>query len=170
MMKWLQRRRRQTEVSVSARSGASPHEVFRLLKDGSSWPRWSMFDRFHLERKGRSEPLGVGAIRVSETRISKVREEVTGMIEDQIFEYRLLSGLPLRDYQACVSLRDAKGGGTAICWTALFGPQPLGRGMFWRVLMRRVLRRTARDLAREADRRHSASVADRTLNGKGRNG
>ena len=81
------------------------------------------------------------------------------MIEDQIFEYRLLSGLPLQDYRACVSLSDAEGGGTEINWTALFGPQPLGRGMFWRILMQRVLRRTARDLAREADRMHLSGGA-----------
>src|SRR4051794_5235638 len=74
--------RHRVQISVTAHSAAPRAEVFRLLKDGRSWPRWSLFDSFRLERKGVSDPLGVGAIRVLETRVSTAREEVTAIDED----------------------------------------------------------------------------------------
>lgn len=69
---------RAIDVRVEAESQASPQAVFRVLRDGATWPRWSMFDAFDLARQGRDDPLGVGAIRVFSTRMSRAREEVTG--------------------------------------------------------------------------------------------
>jgi hypothetical protein len=141
---------RQT-VTALAYSRAPRMVIFSLLKDGPAWPRWSMFDGFELERLGNADPLGAGSIRVLSTRISRVREEITSLAPDLGLEYRLLSGLPLKKYRASVSLEDA-GQGTAIRWSATFGPQARGTRTFWRLFMHHVLHRSANDLAREGDR------------------
>jgi uncharacterized protein YndB with AHSA1/START domain len=58
----------QTEIRIETVSRASPSDVYRLLRDGSTWPQWSLFDDFQVEREGSADPLGVGAIRVFSTR------------------------------------------------------------------------------------------------------
>ena len=66
--------------------------------------------------------------------------------------YRLLSGLPLRDYEATIDLTDAPGGGTDIVWRSQFEPKiPLTGGLFRRSLGR-FIHDTAERLAREAER------------------
>ena len=52
------------DIEIKVTSRASAHAIFRLLRDGATWPRWSLFDLFELEREGRHDPLGVGTIRV----------------------------------------------------------------------------------------------------------
>jgi uncharacterized protein YndB with AHSA1/START domain len=134
-------------VEARAESRAAPGAVFALLKDGATWPRWSMFDAFVLERPGREERLGVGAIRVFSTRISRVREEVVEIVPDRRLSYVLLSGLPLVGYQADVELEPRADGGTGIWWRASFDVRWSGTGWFWRLVMRVVLARVAGALA-----------------------
>ena len=43
---------KQVRFSVEARSAASPPAIYALLGDGSTWPRWTPFRAFELEREG----------------------------------------------------------------------------------------------------------------------
>ncbi|TAL00043.1 MAG: SRPBCC family protein [Rhodospirillaceae bacterium] len=138
-------------IAATAKSGASPATVFALLKDGSTWPTWAMFDSFELERPGRQEPFGVGAIRVFKTRVSCAREEIVELIPDRRLSYILLSGFPFREYRADVDLEPTDGGGTAIRWRASFYPKYFGTGWFWRIFMALVLATIARQLASAAN-------------------
>jgi hypothetical protein len=140
-------------ILATAHSSAAPTAVFALLKDGSTWPAWSMFDAFELERPGRAEPYGVGAIRVFITKVSRAREEVVELVQDRRLSYVLLSGLPFRDYHADVDLVPAADGGTTISWRATFDAKHFGLGWFWRLFMTRVLAQTAGQLAAAAARR-----------------
>jgi hypothetical protein len=139
-------------ILATAHSSADPAAVFALLKDGSTWPGWSMFDAFELERAGRDEAYGVGAIRVFITKISRAREEVVELVQDRRLSYVLLSGLPFRDYRADVDLVPAQDGGTTISWSAAFDAKHFGTGWFWRLFMARVLAKTAAALAAAAQR------------------
>ncbi len=139
-------------VSASARSRAPADVVFGLLKDGTTWPRWSMFDTFELERPGTGDPLGVGAIRVFKTQVSTAREEVVEMIEDRQLSYVLLSGLPMKNYRADVTLDSTADGATVIHWQARFDPKMAGTGWFWRMLMTNTLSTVSRQLAVAAER------------------
>ena len=139
------------QVEVEAFSHAAPADVFRLLRDGSTWPRWSLFDAFELEREGAGDRLGVGAIRVFITRVSRAREEVVEVIPDRRLSYILLSGLPLEDYRADVDLSPTPEGGTIIRWRSRFRPKHAFLGWFWRGLMTRTLTDVARQLARAAE-------------------
>ena len=139
-------------VSATAKSRAPAPVVFRLLKDGASWPGWSMFDSFTLERPGAGDPLGVGAIRVFKTRVSTAREEVVELIEDRLLAYVLLSGQPMKNYRAEVTLEPGLEGSTIIRWRSRFDAKVFGTGWFWRMVMTRVLGALSGQLALAAER------------------
>ena len=144
-------------VEATATSGASPATVFALLKDGSTWPEWGIFDSFELERPGQDEPFGVGAIRVFITRVSRAREEVVELIPDRRLSYVLVSGLPFRHYRAEVDILARDGGGTSIVWRAAFDAAHFGTGWLWRRFMARVLATLATRLASAAERQTKTS-------------
>jgi len=136
-------------IQVERTARASASRIFQLLYDGPSWPRWSKFTKFRLEKKGISERLGIGAIRVMSTRISRVREQIIDAEPDTRFSYTLLSGLPLKDYRADVELT-AFGENTRIVWRARFRPQFWGTGWFWRMIIQFVIRDTMTGLVSAA--------------------
>jgi hypothetical protein len=139
------------EILATAQSNADPSRVFGLLKDGSTWPRWSMFKAFELERAGIPDPLGVGAIRVFVTRTTRAREQVVEIIPDRQLSYILLSGLPLRNYRADVLLNPGPAGGTLVRWSARFEVEKRWTAWFWEYLMQRVLASTTLRLAKGAE-------------------
>jgi len=142
---------KQIEIIVEAVSRAEPADVFRLLRDGSTWPRWGLFDSFELEREGTPDRLGLGAIRVFTTRVSRAREEVVEVIRDRRLSYILLSGLPFKDYRADVDLTPAPAGGTTIRWHSRFYAEQPWMGWFWKGLMTRSLRDIGRQMAKAAE-------------------
>ncbi len=152
---------RQIEIVVETVSQAGPAEVFRLLRDGSTWPKWSLFQRFELERAGVGDRLGVGAIRVFSTRVSRAREEVVESVPDRRLSYILLSGMPLEDYRADVDLIPATPVGTSIRWRSSFRARHPALGWFWRWLMTRTLVDVGRQLARAAEDPSMVALADR---------
>lgn len=138
-------------VAVMATSRADPAEVFGLLKDPVTWPRWSLFKSGELQRPGRGDRLGLGAVRVFRTPTTCATEEVVEFIPDRRLSYVLLSGMPFRDYRADVDLAPLPDGGTSIRWQSSFHAKYPGTGWFWRMVMNRVLKDTAEKLAAGAE-------------------
>jgi hypothetical protein len=136
-------------VEKSARSSADPSEVYRLLRDGATWPDWSTIEEFELEREGDGEPEGVGAVRVFVSGRIRGRDEITGYAQDRQFRYNHLEGLPVRDYRGVVDLvpRDS---GTDITWTVSFGPKYYGTGWVLQRMLGRFLQQNVEGLARHA--------------------
>jgi Polyketide cyclase / dehydrase and lipid transport len=58
---------KRVSFSVEARSAASPAAIYALLSDGATWPTWSPFQAFELEREGEAGGESKGAIRVLAT-------------------------------------------------------------------------------------------------------
>lgn len=140
------------EITVETLSRADPASVFRLLRDGATWPRWSLFDGFELEREGTGDDrLGVGSVRVFTTPVSRAREEVVEIIPDRRLSYVLLSGLPFDDYRAEVDLAPRADGGTLIRWRSRFLPRQRMLGWFWRGFMTRTLGQIGEQMARAAE-------------------
>jgi hypothetical protein len=142
-------------VEATALSAAPREAVWDVLADSRSWQDWGAWQKSELEREGDPPPEGVGAIRRNVRRPLTVREQVELWEPPSRFGYTLLSGLPVRDYHAVVTLTKAgaDGGATNIHWESRFD----GR---WRVLdppMRAfigyVLRTVAQKLADAAEKR-----------------
>jgi uncharacterized protein YndB with AHSA1/START domain len=146
-------RERAIWVSATATSEAPPPTVFALLKDGATWPDWTMFDAFELERPGEGGRSGVGEIHVFSTALTHAREEVVELVPDRRLSYILLSGFPFKDYRADVDLSVREDGGTSIAWRASFDPKYKGTGWFWRLFVTAVLKKVASDLAIGAEDR-----------------
>jgi hypothetical protein len=133
-------------IDVSVASAAPPRDVFALLSDGATWPRWGTWTRFTLEQPGADSAQGPGAIRVFTSRTAGrtvfARERVLELVPDRRLGYELLSGLPLRNYLASVDL-EPDGAGCTIRWRAGFDGAPFGTGGFYRRVLTSFLRDAA---------------------------
>jgi hypothetical protein len=140
------------QIDVAVESPAEAQAIYDLLVDGASWPRWSRFDSFELERPGEGGGDGsLGAIRVFRMgrRITS-REELVELVPGRRYSYAYLSGLPILDYRADVDLTPSAGGtsggtggGTTIHWHSTFRPRYVGTGWLYRLVLQRFIRDTA---------------------------
>ena len=131
---------------------AAPRDtVWAVLADARSWHTWGPWDRAELEREGHDVADGVGAIRVFTRRPITSREEVVAFEPPLRLAYRLLSGLPVREYRAEVRLT-ADGAATEIHWRSEFESGVPGMAAF----IGRIVPRVAADMAAEAQRRAAA--------------
>lgn len=139
-------------VDAHAHSAAGREAVWALVADARGWSRWGDWESAVLEREGDPPPGGLGAVKALKRGRVVSREEVTAFDPPSRFGYRLLSGLPLRDYEAEITLADAPGGGTDITWRSQFAPRvPLTGALFRRALQKFTADAAGR-LAREAER------------------
>ena len=91
---------RRREIDLEVQSTAGVAEVFALLADGTTWPRWSPLESVELERTGEPPPEGVGAIRVNRRGRTTGRDQIVEVVPGRRFAYVSLSGVPVRDYKA----------------------------------------------------------------------
>ncbi len=132
------------------RTTAPPSAVYALLADGSTWPTWSPLGSFTLLEPGDRSPEGVGAVRLFKTGGLKSQERVVTAEPDKVFSYVLEKGLPLRDYQAVITLTPATGGGTTVQWRSTFFAKYPGSGWVYRRYLGKFLGRTVKGLAQAA--------------------
>jgi uncharacterized protein YndB with AHSA1/START domain len=135
--------------TVEARSAASPAAVYALLADGATWPRWTPFDGFELEREGEAGGESAGAIRVFTSRRIRNREELTELSPDRLISYRSLSGLPIRNHAATVRLAPSADG-TLITWDERLEAAWPGTGWYIARSLRRFVQDCADGLAAHA--------------------
>ena len=83
---------------VSRHVNAAPDTVWEVVSDHTGMPQWTPFRKAILEEPGRPDPNGVGAIRSLHLLGPPTREEVIEFDPPHRLRYRLLSGLPFRDY------------------------------------------------------------------------
>ena len=143
------------QIDVTVESPAGAQAIYDLLVGGASWPRWSKFDSFELERPGEGGGDGsLGAIRVFRMgrRITS-REELVELDPGRRYSYAYLSGLPILDYRADVDLTPAADGatGTTIHWHSTFRPKYVGTGWLYRLVLQRFICDTATRVAAAAN-------------------
>ena len=136
-------------IEKSARSPAAPREVYRLVRDGTTWPVWGLVDTFELEREGDGEPEGVGAVRVFARGRVRGRDGITGFTPDRQFRYVHLGGLPVRDYSGTIDLAPVDGG-TEITWRVTFDAKYPGTGWLVRRAVEVFILRNIEGLAKHA--------------------
>ena len=139
-------------INVSAHSNAAIDQVWALLADISTWTDWGRWNEAGIEKPGTGDPEGVGAIRrLRYGRRTVNRELVVTMEPPRQLSYELLSGLPIRDYHADVTLTAAPDGGTDITWRSQFEGRRPGQGAFYRMVLSRFIADCAQRLARAAE-------------------
>ena len=147
-------------VQATAHSSAPRESVWRVVANADDWADWGNWHAAEIRREGNPSPGGLGAVKaltansrgLNGKRVVSV-EEITEYDPPTRLGYKLLSGLPLRDYHASITLADAPGGGTDITWRSQFeGKFPLVGGVFRRALQR-FMEDAAQRLAREAERK-----------------
>lgn len=136
-------------IEQTARTSGSPTAVYRLLRDGATWPEWGPLETFELEREGDGEPEGVGAIRVFGSGRMRGRDQVTGFDEDRAFRYIHLGGLPVRNYEAEVTIVPAESG-CEITWHTTFDPKFPLTGVFVHSALNRFIAMSVQGLANRA--------------------
>jgi uncharacterized protein YndB with AHSA1/START domain len=110
---------KQFDIEAESLSAAPIHRVWKLLAEQEQWPTWSGFDSVVIEVEGVPVRDGIGSVRRTRLGRTTGREEVTRFDAPHTYGYRLLSGLPVRDYEALVLLTETSGG-TQIKWQSTF--------------------------------------------------
>ncbi len=146
----------QQVIDRTASSGAGPHAVYALLADGSTWPEWSAIGSFELLEPGDGTPEGLGAVRLFTTGRIKSRERVVERRTGEVFAYVLEAGMPLRGYEAVVTLTPT-GGGTSLNWHSTFRAKVPGTGWLYRRELGKFIGGVVEDLARAAQRQRQPS-------------
>src|SRR3954454_3781271 len=117
------------EIEHTAHADAKRDEVWRKLSDLQRWHEWGPWTKTTIDGDVRTL---VSERKHMTGKPYVMKERVTALEPQERFEYDLLSGLPIKDYHATVTLSDAGGGGTDIRWQARFSsPWPLLGGL-WR--------------------------------------
>jgi hypothetical protein len=144
---------REYSFAVQAQSAAEPARVFAKVTDGPGWSQWAgpLIVTSEWERYGTPVPGGVGSIRRIGLRPVLVREQTVEYEQDRRHVYKMLSGAPVRDYQAEVVLAPADDGGTKITWQGRFTEQIPRSGPLLRFMLNRMIASFAKRLARSAE-------------------
>jgi uncharacterized protein YndB with AHSA1/START domain len=138
------------ELDAQATSSATPEQVWALLADVRTWPRWADFDEAEVESGS-----GLGETRSFRRGRYRTRERVTVFERPHRFGYDFLSGLPIRDYHADVTLTE-RDGGTDIRWHSTFRARVPGTGRLIRRSLQGFVADTSERLARAAGETSSA--------------
>ena len=140
---------KQVRISVEARSAASAPAIYALLSDGTTWPSWTPFRTFELEREGETGGESTGAIRVFTSARVRNREELTELSPDRLLTYRSLSGMPIRNHLASVQLTPTADG-TLITWHEQFEATRPGSAWYLTRALRKFVQACADGLAARA--------------------
>jgi hypothetical protein len=136
------------EIEHTAHSPAPRSAVWAKLANLEGWHEWGPWTETKLDGDIRTmvseRKRLTGKPYVMKERVKALEPEVR-------FEYDLLSGLPIRNYHASVTLNDAPDGGTDIRWQSRFdAPWPIFKGL-WFGAMLKVIRDVSEALAKSKD-------------------
>jgi uncharacterized protein YndB with AHSA1/START domain len=119
---------------------AAPEIVWALISDAMTYPQWGPWRKAGYHSPGSASPRGPGAVYWLESsrryglRYPVSIERILDVEEGRRLAYTVVKGIPVRNYQAEVTL-DPTAAGTRIRWAASWDPTLAGR------LVHRSLRR-----------------------------
>ena len=145
-------------IAVTVETKAGRPAVWKVLADSASYADWGIWSRSEIEREGRSEPQGLGAIRRLTQGRRTLREEIVAYESPARLDYAVLDGIPVRDYVARVDLTERADGGTTISWRSTFSAAPLLDVVIRRKLQR-VIHDVATRMAKQAERASAPTSA-----------
>jgi len=135
---------------VEAVTKAPVDQVWPLIGEAARWRDWSFLTTSKLEREGSPDPDGVGAVRRFARNGVGSREEVLVWDPPGHLAYAILSGFPVRDYRADVTLT-ADAAGTRIIWEGTYRPKIPGTRWILARMLPKMMQRFADELVAYAD-------------------
>jgi uncharacterized protein YndB with AHSA1/START domain len=138
---------------LERRVAAPVDVVWEVLTDHRAYERWGAVKSATLETEGAPEVDGIGAVRRLADGPLVIREKVLEFEPKTRFVYTVLSGPPVRDYRATVTLFPEGAGATTVRWNVAFrGKIPLTSPVLAPVV-RAVIGTLLRKAAKESERR-----------------
>ena len=122
------------------------------MADTTTWSDWGAWSEAELVREGEPPPGGVHSVKRLKSFPVTTVEEVTVFEPPHRLGYELRSGMPLRGYQAEVTLTPVDGG-TDIRWRSEFEPKIPGTGGLYRTVLSRFMADAVKRLAAAAEKR-----------------
>ena len=128
------------------------------MADLKAWKDWGPWDATDVLAEGSPDPNGEGAVRLMRSsqrsmgRKATLRERVNVFEPPMRFGYTLISGVPLKDYQATITLTEA-GEATEIVWRLEFEGKLPGVAALSRPTLAKFTADSVERVAREAERR-----------------
>jgi len=104
-------------VEAEGMARASAATVWHLVSDATTYPQWGPWSEGGYNKPGDPAHDGVGAVRWFRYRRTKTVEEVLAAEAGRRLSYTVVSGPPVRNYLAEVTLTPVAGG-THIRWSA----------------------------------------------------
>ena len=170
-------------VAARAHCSAPASEVWPLVGEAHRWKEWSFLTRSDLVSPGVPHPDGVGAVRRFTRWGMGSKEQVAAWDPPHHLRYTILSGFPVRDYVADVTLAPDEDlaadealtpdqalvpdeplvpdeHGTLITWSATFDPKVPGTGRLMAAVLQRMISGFASGVARYAEERHEPERPD----------
>jgi len=135
---------------VEATTRAPVDVVWPLVGEARRWREWSFLTSTGLQHEASPVPDGVGAVRKFSRFGVGSREEVVAWDPPGHLAYRILSGFPVRNYRADVTLTP-DGTGTRIEWAGAYDPKWPGTARILAKVLPAMMQRFADDLAAHAD-------------------
>ncbi|HZP28706.1 MAG TPA: SRPBCC family protein [Acidimicrobiia bacterium] len=139
---------------------ASAEALWEVLEDYRTWSSWGPWQTSDVERPGDDLPAGVGAIRRLTIGRRVLREETTRFEPTREMRYRVLEGIPVRDYEGVVTLEPTDVG-TRVTWSSTFRGQPTILGPVVRRSLQAQFPGIVGAFAAAAEARHPRSDAAR---------
>lgn len=117
----------------------APRErVFAVMTDHARYAAWGPSNRVDVDPQGDPPPNGLGAVRNFRSGPLTTREEVVAWEPPVRMAYRLVSGVPVRDYRSEMVLEE-DGEHTVLRWSSTFRPVVPGTGWLFEKLMARAV-------------------------------
>ena len=117
---------RKLRLEASSTTTAAAEVVWSMVSDANRFPAWGPW-REGGYRPAAAGPSAPGAIQWFRLGRTVSVEEVLEVEAPHRLVYRVIKGIPVKNYRAEVSLRSAPAGGTAIRWAATWDNTFLGR-------------------------------------------
>jgi Polyketide cyclase / dehydrase and lipid transport len=102
---------------------ASIEALWDTLEDSATWASWGPWNTSEVERSGDTTRAGVGAVRRLRIGRRVLREQTSYSEPMRELRYRVLEGLPVRDYEGVVELQRL-GSTTHVTWRSSFRGKP----------------------------------------------
>jgi uncharacterized protein YndB with AHSA1/START domain len=123
---------RTLEIAAEQTTQATPEAIWELVSDATRYPQWGPWSAAAYRQPGDESPHGAGAIywlrsshRAYLRYVTSV-EKIVDAEEGRRLAYTVIGGIPVRNYQAELTITPAAGG-TRLRWAATWDATLSGR-------------------------------------------